>query len=469
MVTSAIFVSAAHSSAQSTSAINGGIQFDFSLPGARSLAMGGAFVAVADDASASQSNPAGLTILSRPEVSVEGRIWNFFSLTPDAGHAFGSVTGVGVDVVPGLQNKEIKDSTASPSFISVVWPMRPWAFAGYRQQFSNFENQIESQGPFLTLANGAVDRANPVTGAIDLDIVNYGFSVARRLGSAVSVGGGLAFYDFSLHSQSQSFLLVPHGTILTPAQRAMFTALGQQFGTADFSEPNVFFRQQQDGDDHGWAATGGIIWDVDSRVRVGAAFRQGPDFEYQSRFFGGPAHARVPSPLSGVLLDSDDGILFHTPDSYSAGVMFRPVERLTVSGEYNLVRYSQLLDGDGDGRPVDTAGQTTSSDPVARDEGRRNVAGLALDDSHQFRFGAEFFVPRPGLFLRAGTWFDPDHRLRFEDASLPKSVINTPRGEDEVHFSAGAGMDFRVFRVDGGFDLSPRLNTFSIAAVVYIR
>jgi long-subunit fatty acid transport protein len=455
--------------AQSTSAINGGIQFDFSLPGARSLAMGGAFVAVADDASASQSNPAGLTILSRPEVSIEGRFWNFFSLTPDSGHAFGNATGVGVDVTTGLQNRELKDSTRSPSFISVVWPVNGWAFAGYRQQFSKFENRIESRGPFLTLPDGNVDRANPVTGRIDLDIVNYGFSIARRVGSKVSIGGSLAYSDFALHSQSQSFLLVPHGTILTPAQRLAFRGPGQQFGEADLSDSNVFFQQQQDGDDTGWGATGGIIWDATERVRIGAAARRGAEFEYQSRFFGGPAHARVPSPLSGVLLDSDDGILFHVPDSYSGGVMFRPTDRLTISAEYDLVRYRQLLNGDGEGRPVDTAGQLTSPDPIARDEGRRNVEGLELDDSHQLRFGAEFFVPQPGLFLRVGTWFDPDHRLRFEDMSLPKSVINTPRGENEMHFSAGAGIDFRTFRVDGGFDLSPRLNTFSIAAVVYIR
>lgn len=48
-------------------------QFNRSLPGARSLAMGGAFVALADDATTAYSNPAGLTILERPEISLEDR------------------------------------------------------------------------------------------------------------------------------------------------------------------------------------------------------------------------------------------------------------------------------------------------------------------------------------------------------------------------------------------------------------
>src|ERR671931_4826 len=50
-----------------------GLTFNFGNPGARSLGMGGAFLGLADDASAAEANPAGLTILRRPEVSLEVR------------------------------------------------------------------------------------------------------------------------------------------------------------------------------------------------------------------------------------------------------------------------------------------------------------------------------------------------------------------------------------------------------------
>src|SRR5438128_11310592 len=50
-----------------------GLQFNFGNPGARSLGMGGAFLGLADDASAAEANPAGLTILRKPEVTIEGR------------------------------------------------------------------------------------------------------------------------------------------------------------------------------------------------------------------------------------------------------------------------------------------------------------------------------------------------------------------------------------------------------------
>src|SRR5262245_49913029 len=39
--------------------IQPGLQFDFINPGARSLAMGGAFIGLADDATAASTNPAG--------------------------------------------------------------------------------------------------------------------------------------------------------------------------------------------------------------------------------------------------------------------------------------------------------------------------------------------------------------------------------------------------------------------------
>src|SRR5215213_399044 len=50
-----------------------GLQFNFGNPGARSLGMGGAFLGRADDASAAEANPAGLTILRKAEFSLEAR------------------------------------------------------------------------------------------------------------------------------------------------------------------------------------------------------------------------------------------------------------------------------------------------------------------------------------------------------------------------------------------------------------
>ena len=455
--------------AQSTSAINGGIQFDFSLPGARSLGLAGAFVAVADDVSAVQANPAGLTRLSKPEVSIEMRGWNFFSLSPDKGHAYGPATNVGVDTINGIENKTLRDTRASPGLLALAVPAGKWVLAGYRQQFSRFRNRIEENGPFVTLAAGD-DRMNPVTGTIELNIVDYGFAVGRQLTPNVSIGGGVALYDFSLTSRSEAYLIQPHDTILTPAQRPQFTGSGQEYGPADFAPSNELVYQEQDGDDLAAAFNVGVTWHMSERWRMGAAYRQGPVFEYGSKFFLGAGVSKLSSTLTGgTQIDADAGILFHVPDAFSAGVMFRPTDNLNLSFEYDRVQYNQLLNGDGNGLPVETAGQIGSGDPALEAEGKKRVEGLALDNSNQLRFGAEYFLAGPKLLVRLGTWYDPDHRQRFTDPSLPKEVINTPAGKDVMHFAGGLGRDFGTFRIDGAVDLSPYLNTFSIAAVFYLR
>src|SRR6188474_318125 len=118
ILTLTLVVGPLEADAQTNSEVNAGIQFDFSLPGARSLALGGAFVAVADDATAAWSNPAGLLALRRPEISVEGRAWNFASAAVERGHAFGSPTGVGYDTVNGLVEGTNKSWTGAPNFLS---------------------------------------------------------------------------------------------------------------------------------------------------------------------------------------------------------------------------------------------------------------------------------------------------------------------------------------------------------------
>ena len=182
--------------AQSNAEVNAGIQFDFSLPGARSLAMGGAFVGLADDATAAWANPAGLTILNKKEVSAEFRGWNFTNFTTDRGHGFGVPSGIGADTVAGLLDTEFEDSTASLAFLSFVYPQPRWSVAAYRHQLSNFQARVQSSGPFLD-SGGDIDRADPFAANLRLKIVDYGVSFGFRVTSRLSVGAGLGLHDFS--------------------------------------------------------------------------------------------------------------------------------------------------------------------------------------------------------------------------------------------------------------------------------
>ena len=64
-------------SAQVDYEIMASLQFNFSNPGARSLAMAGALTGAGDDATGAWTNPGGLTNITRPEVGVEFRGFGF--------------------------------------------------------------------------------------------------------------------------------------------------------------------------------------------------------------------------------------------------------------------------------------------------------------------------------------------------------------------------------------------------------
>src|SRR5262245_30937906 len=88
-------------------------QFSFVNPGARAGALGGAFVGLADDATAAEANPAGLTILTKPEVSVEYRHVKFDA---DRLNAFNSVPSL-----TSLSDNTIEDQD-QVSFLAGVYP-----------------------------------------------------------------------------------------------------------------------------------------------------------------------------------------------------------------------------------------------------------------------------------------------------------------------------------------------------------
>src|SRR5215210_1907918 len=98
-----------------------GLQFNFGNPGARSLGMGGAFLGLADDASAAEANPAGLTVLQKPEFAVELRQAMELKSIP--------VRGVFPNIELG--SSSTKSRLSEVAFASVVLPVRGMSVAAY--------------------------------------------------------------------------------------------------------------------------------------------------------------------------------------------------------------------------------------------------------------------------------------------------------------------------------------------------
>src|SRR5688572_16425977 len=122
--------------------------FSFSNPGARSVGFGGAFAALADDATAAYANPAGLVQLAEPEVSMEARQWNRSPSFVAGGRIDGEPTGIGIDTREGIYFDRDHSQDLGPSFAAVVIPKGRWSFALYGHQLAKYELFTESQGFF---------------------------------------------------------------------------------------------------------------------------------------------------------------------------------------------------------------------------------------------------------------------------------------------------------------------------------
>jgi long-subunit fatty acid transport protein len=427
--------------AQSNDEIQSALQWNLSTPGARSLALGGAFLAVADDATAAYANPAGLAQLPRPEVSAEGRAWEYTSRFVDRGHQPATgVTGIGVDTIDGLSFGERTDRTSNLSFASYVHggSRVPWAV--YRHQLADFEASLVSHGPFAGPRDFTA-RAVPAQSQLEMDIESWGAAAAYRPHPSVSLGLNVSWQRFHLRSRTERYERRDR-----TGDAYVDSLTGGFFGPADFLPENVLNRQSLDGDDDDFTGSAGVLWRPASAWSVGAVYRRGGNFDFQATYVQGP---RGDSPGTVETSVGGQGV-FHAPDSFGTGVAWRPRDELVIALDWDRVRYSEL-----------------SSDIVnVLLAGRGEESAFTIDDADELHLGAEYQAIgwKAPVSFRMGAWLDPDHRLRYEGRN---AVLRArfARGEDQVHVAGGLGVVFGRAQVDLAFDASKLVDTLSLSTV----
>ena len=391
-------ITATNASAQTTLQVP--LQFDFLNPGARSLALGSAFAGLADDATSAFTNPAGLQLLGRPEISAEGRFRRITTPFLNRGRLSGPLTNRGEDVIAGPIYGESTINTTSPSFLSIVYPRGRWAIAGYRHELVRIRDTFQSEGNFqdATISSGTITiRELPLRARRDVDIVNYGFSTGIRVTDRIAVGAGLSVYRLRLDSVFQRF-----------------STAGDIFAAPNFS--NELFRITQTGEDTGIAFNGGIQVSLRPNLRIGAVYRGGPGFDVD---------------LSETVSDVQRSGTMEVPDTFSTGVMFRPRDNVTLAFDYTFVDYDALK--------TDYVDMQTT----------QRTDRFVLDSGSEIHAGVEYvFTTLPALpALRGGIWYDPNHSVRYEptaanDAFDIRWSATLPGGEDLVHYTTGIGLSF---------------------------
>ena len=428
-----LFALPAGAGAQTTAQIP--LQFDFMNPGARSLGLGGAFTAAADDATAAFANPSGLAFLTTSEASIEGRFRRNSTPFLQGGRVGGAITGIGPDTIPFAVYGTDIDSQFGPTFLSVVVPLRKITVAAYRHELATIDNAFFSTGVFErdTSAGVVEDRARdrPLTGHRTIRLRNYGGAFGTRVNDRLAVGGGVSLYTFDLQSEFRTFNL--KGDFASDVDTTKTTAIATQQGDAVSVGANA-----------------GLLWSVGRGIKVAGMFRRGPSFSFR----------QDDHDLLGAKDITRQG-RFKVPDVWGGGIEWRLSEILRIVGDVNRVGYSQL--------------KVDFIDFQAISSGRQDQ--LHVDDGTEIRAGVErlFLGTAVPLALRFGAWFDPEHAVRYTATSQNdrldiRLAAALPGGKNLIHITGGGGIvPARWLELNAAFDVSSRTRYATASAVVRFR
>lgn len=403
------------------------LQISLTNPGARSLGFGGAFVALADDATAAFANPAGLVQLLRPEVSIEGRSWSYSTPFTEGGRVEGLPSGFGIDTTAGLRTARSEYDPTGLSFFSVAYPKGDWSLAFFRHQYADLEFFGETQGLFGGVSICCQTRLYDQRMASDLDVVSYGISAAYRIHDRFNVGFGVIYHDSSLTSNTTEFRF-DDDTVASVVARNSYLPERSYLSQRFFS------------DDTDWTLTAGFLWTLSESLTAGGVYRRGLRIDIGTEVTAGQAPDPGISP--GEVLLRVTGFPLKFPDTYGLGMAYRaPDGRLTLSFQWDRVEYSDI--------------------PASL-----RLDDATVDDADELHLGAEyvFLGSTPIIAVRLGTWLEPDHQMR-TITSNPFVRALLPRRKDQMHYAAGLGLALERFQIDLAVDFADTVDTVSLSAI----
>jgi long-subunit fatty acid transport protein len=362
--------------------------------GARALGMGGAFIAVADDATAASWNPGGLIQLERPEISVVGEAVrrtedNRFLERPEGS---------------GQQTT----SDAALNYLSASYPFnlldRNMVLSLNYQHLYDFSRKwqigFQSYGPSMT-----TDWNYEADGGL----YAYGLAYAVQIVPQLSFGFTLNFWQDGIYQEgwqsvTQWHVLVDMG--------------GSRWFTQDY------YRQDRYSF-NGFNANVGLLWNVTDRLTFGATLKSPftGDLKQNSNAltvdqysFPGPN----PKPRTTRRTTHYD---LSMPMSYGFGLAYRFSDQLTLSTDVYRTEW----------------GNFTLTNPAGEEFSALSGFPKDLSDvdaTTQVHVGAEylFIKPKYTIPLRAGFFYDPGPAEKSPD--------------DYFGFSLGTGLGVGRFVFD---------------------
>jgi len=340
--------------------------------GARALGMGGAFTAVADDATANTWNPAGMAQLERPELSLNGG-WYSRSTSSDGGSD--------------------SQSDLALDHISVVWPFfvlgtQQTVGIAWQRQFdftrrADSTQVLQSQGQ-ATATQGVSENRVDNDGAWSTWSLSYAADVTPTL----SLGATLLVWDDDLTGYSHNDRnATSTGTLTTFTPGAPPTLISD--------ETFVATQDQRITVDQGLSLVLGALWHVAPQWTVAATLK--PQYKLDlsihkqdERIFRDAGTGAITSQQSS---NTTRGADYTYPTNATVATAWRPNDSQTITVDLTWTRWQDLTIDDG----------TNTTSPISP-----FVPPSQFDDGYAVRIGYEhvLLLPRVVLVPRCGLLYE---------------------------------------------------------------
>lgn len=387
-----------------------GVRLRFDSPGVRAAAMAGASEA-SSDAFGGATNPAALARQTKRTAAIEAR-----QTTSEMEFITGGTIG-------SFTRSSVETTSRGASAAAIVLPGRlaNWAFY--------YDEPIDAAHDTRKLRRSIDDFATISAGVRGEELVPTEECIDPSGPSPCSL---IAYFSApAIFPVSANLRLRRYGAAAGRAFGRLSLGAGVQYAQLDQTLED--FQQTHD---RRFTFNAGAQLDVTSRLRAGASYRSGAEFDGE-RIVIGPGGA-VPQQST-----------FVTPSSYAAGLAYELAPNVTLAADAVRVRYSEM---------TPRMALNFTGTPVA-------PIVYAIPDVTELRAGAEWRLgTRVPVALRGGWWREPAHRVRAAggpagSAALLNEILLVDA--DENHVTAGFGIGDRV-RLDAAVDRSERTTRASV-------
>lgn len=390
--------------------------------GARALGMGGAFIAIADDATAASWNPAGLAQLERFSLSLVSRFDNYRALNPARG-----------DVLNGffMGAEQIQSDYLGLDFASLSLPVRLGRIKLVPQvSFQRaicFNLKSSNYGvpgviPHKDAASGeqyffqgSFYNQNSYSGGFDVVSFSLGTRLFRWLNLGVSLNYWMNGYQGELargadqgyyYTQDQPEIKIPSDYLVFESR--YFDIRGLNF--------NI-----------------GVLLELAENLRLGLVYKTAfsADIDFRNKIQSKDFRFGNESPKS---FEASGSSTLLWPGAFGLGISYRPSDPLTFSLDYTNAGWSRgrLLGYQSEGRVRDVFF------PTLKDVDSKEILNFQ-SDAEQIRLGVEFVIFGQGILVPLRLGFFSDYQY-YADASGQRVLM--------TGLTAGLGLKMKKVSFD---------------------